>query len=492
MSQAPPSATFTSDLREAFEAETEVLLRRRFLRLAGTMTILGLVVWIAALSASLVWARAASQVGVADAAAAAPLGQRLIGPVLGLLNTGIACACFFAVRRRPVRRGELIKASYLLVIADGLIRVVLARADATGSLGLFGVMLTHALACAFLPWTPREAVRPLVPVLFVWAALHLTGHPWVSAGTWLSVLMAPFIGVPGVVICWLRDTRRLAAFKLRFFQNRYGEVRRQLVDARRIHEALFPRPIDDGPVRLSYEYEPMRQIGGDYLFAHRLQPRDDGLGRLNVVLLDVTGHGITAALTVNRLYGELSRIFAEQPFVGPGEVLRLLNRYAHLTLSDHGVFATAVCARVDLDADALEYASAGHPPAFVRAVDGTLHELESTALMLGASPDGDFAPDPRTVRFGPGDALIAYTDGAMEARGINNAMLGLVGLRRLLAGSRAASGQWPRLLRGAVAAHRLGPPADDTLFVEVSRPVSTAPATRRGGRASGLFRAGAA
>src|SRR5690606_28540475 len=99
--------------------------------------------------------------------------------------------------------------------------------------------------------------------------------------------------------------------KLRALATRYGEFRRELTDARRIHESLFPKPKCEGDVHFLYLYEPMRQIGGDYLFVS-CAPTDDGRREmLSFVVIDVTGHGIPAALTVNRLHGELSRLFAE-------------------------------------------------------------------------------------------------------------------------------------------------------------------------------------
>lgn len=74
-------------------------------------------------------------------------------------------------------------------------------------------------------------------------------------------------------------------------RGRYVEMHRELVDARRIHESLFPAPTCEGNISVRYAYEPMRQIGGDYLFCkHTLAPA--GNQRLNMVMLDVTGHGI--------------------------------------------------------------------------------------------------------------------------------------------------------------------------------------------------------
>src|SRR5207253_7984992 len=138
------------------------------------------------------------------------------------------------------------------------------------------------------------------------------------------------------------------------------------------HEALFPAPIAHGPLRFEYRYQPMLQIGGDYLYS-RFSPSTGGAApAFNLLLMDVTGHGIAAALTVNRLYGEVERLFAEDPHAGPGEVLSALNRYVHLTLATHSVYVTALCLRIDQHSGTLEYASGGHPPAFLCAVNGTI------------------------------------------------------------------------------------------------------------------------
>jgi serine phosphatase RsbU (regulator of sigma subunit) len=341
-------------------------------------------------------------------------------------------------------------------------------------------MFAHAWACVLLPWTPRQALRPLGAALALNAATILAladaGWGWRLGVTALSALSI----APGYLISKLKHHRRLDQFKLTFLQNRYGQLRRELTDARKIHESLFPKPHQRGPLSFDFRYEPMRQIGGDYLYA-RFAPiahhRPHEHPHLSVLLLDVTGHGIAAALTVNRVYGEVERLFAENPDASPGEVLRALNKYVHLTLASHSVYATALCLKIDPNRNEIEYASGGHPPAFLRAVDGTLHDLPSTAFVLGACADADFDPEPQKHRFGPGDALIAYTDGAIEARNPGGRMLGVVGLQRLLASMPQVqtSGGWAQSLVTAVETHRQGPAKDDTLVVEIVRALRAEP-----------------
>jgi serine phosphatase RsbU (regulator of sigma subunit) len=459
--------SFTSEFHEEFQAQTHALLRRRFQWFSGLLTAVATAMLVMSLTAGL----AAPKLVPSFAKALAP-GDRayLAWMVMG----AVTCAylsCFIAAKRGRFGREGMLRLTYILVTVDGLLRVGGAWADVPGSAGLLGVTITHVLACLFLPWTPGQAMRPLIPVIVLAEVRWLfEGHS--APTTILLMAFTPLVGAPGTLLCLLRHSRRMEEFKLRFFQRRYGEVRRELVDARRIHEALFPTQLLDGPIRFSYVYEPMHLIGGDYLFAYR-----GGAGDcLSIVVMDVTGHGIPAALTVNRLHGELSRLFAEHPDISPGEVLSLLNRYVHLTLATHSVYVTALCLRFNMAADRLEYASGGHPPAYVKGVDETVHELVSTAFVLGACAGGDFKADAAGVHFGPGDALIAYTDGALEARDDNGRMIGLAGMRRLMAGPRAKTpGEWPRRILNAVEQHRRGAPEDDTLVIEVVRVIDERP-----------------
>lgn len=348
--------------------------------------------------------------------------------------------------------------------------------------GLASIFSTHFFACLFLPLTPKECVRPLIPLLALNAILTIGYVIFVLAfrdGGWgvvalgcAIVAFSPVIGMPGYFVIWWRDSRFREGFTNKVLRGRYNEMRRELVDARRIHESLFPRAVVDGPLHFRYAYEPMRQIGGDYLFSKLAHIEDGRHGILNLVVLDVTGHGIPAALTVNRLHGELERIFAEHPAIGPHDLLHMLNRYVHLTLSSHWVYVTALCVKADSRAATIEYASAGHPPAFLYTVDGRLEELESTAMILGACGPDEFDAHAKTFPFGLGDRVIAYTDGAFECRDRNGQQLRISGIRRLLARGPGEAKSWAESIIRAVAEFRHGPPPDDTLVIEVSRPVS--------------------
>lgn len=394
-----------------------------------------------------------------------------------LLFAGVHGLAMSAASSRRYSSAGLERLTFGLVIFDAVLQILIRRlgVDPAVGMGVWGTMWVHTIAAAFLPWTTIQTIWTGVAAWGAYAVIRLTypGGEDSLSDKLVGIAFFPLLAIPGSCIAWLKHSRRYEQHKLSFFQRRYADVRRELVDARRIHEALFPPPKVTRDLHFAYEYEPMRQIGGDYLYANWFGPAGQHESTLSVVLMDVTGHGIPAALTVNRLHGELERVFAENPEISPGEVLTLLNSYVYLTLATHSVFVTALCLKVNIRGNTVEYASGGHPPAFLRTVDGKIHELSSTTFVLGACGGQEFSSDPKSLQFGPGDALIAYTDGAIEARDRMGKMMGVKGVQKLVAfGTPENPGGWARTLRTAVEGHRYGPPADDTLVVEIARRLS--------------------
>lgn len=353
-------------------------------------------------------------------------------------------------------------------VVEAVRRALGADFGGVGGAALFA--LTHTVCALWLPWRPKHAVAPAAVWVMASAAVTLVEDPTrlMGAGSTLALTLAA--GAPGVVISAFRDvgaTERAAAIGV---AHRFQEVNKDLLDARKIHEGAFPEAVREGSVQFTYEYHPMSEIGGDYLHAHRGGGASEGEPALSLALLDVTGHGIAAALTVNRLHGELTRLYAENPDLRPIEVLRALNRYVYLTVSGHSVFVTAFIMRADPSDNLLEYASAGHPPAFLRTASGVVAELGATAMVLGALPDEDYVIDEGVHSLGPGDSIVAYTDGAIEVRGSDGEMLGIEGLKRVYqSGWADAKGRWPAAMVHAVNRYRAGPADDDTLIVELFR-----------------------
>ncbi len=355
------------------------------------------------------------------------------------------------------------------LIAEGL-AAILARFGRQVTLGpalpgLAFFFILHTVASFVIPWRPRDAARAVLifgtaTTLFLLASQDPV--TWKIAGSALAFA----VGIPGLMVSVLRYSRFTDAIALRLISSRYDEVERELSTARRIHDRLFPVPRDIGPLRFTYQYEPMRSIGGDYLDLLTLPN-----GSAMLILIDVTGHGIPAALAVNRLHGEIRRVLAESPAFSPGQLIEALNRYIHATLSDETVFATAIALRIDPSTGACRYCNAGHPPAFLaRAAQTDIESIDSTTLVLGVAQPDEFTADERTFTLSPGDLLILYTDGAIECRDTSHAQLRIEGLRETFRAGRAGQPDIARAVDGLaekVRTFRAGSPEDDTLIAGV-------------------------
>ena len=381
--------------------------------------------------------------------------------------------------------GRRVSTSTVVYISMGLIMLDGALGIGVRVMGLPGPSMTtylvaHFIACCIFPWTIRQSIIPVLVIAAASSFSHVVIEGTSVTSTIFLTLFLIIFAIPAIVLTGVKHSQRVQRATNKFLNQRYGMLRQELAYARQVHEALFPAPHSTGKIRYAYQYEPMRQIGGDYLYT-KIQEGIEGINdSLSVVIIDVTGHGIPAALTVNRLHGEIDICFAENPKITPGELLEKLNKYVHLTLAKHSIYATAVCLRVDYDRSVVEYASGGHPPAFIRGVDGSLRDLDPTTFVLGACSADDFEAGQIEAEFMPGDSLIVYTDGAIEARSLGGKMLHIDGLRRILAGPAmpgvqlGGQGEWAQRILNEVAAYRGGlPPEDDTLAIEIYRPLSS-------------------
>lgn len=185
------------------------------------------------------------------------------------------------------------------------------------------------------------------------------------------------------------------------------EVNRDIAET--LQRALLTDLPASPGLRLAARYLPATHglnIGGDWYDAFR-QPD----GSLIVVIGDVTGHGLRAAVMMSQLRTAL-RAYAVDGG-SPGRLLTRLHTFLHHLQPD--LYATAVIARFRPGDPELTWAAAGHPPPVLRTPDGRVRTLDAKpGAMLGIPLRQDI-PD-HTVRLPPGSTLALYTDGLVERR----------------------------------------------------------------------------
>jgi serine phosphatase RsbU (regulator of sigma subunit) len=183
---------------------------------------------------------------------------------------------------------------------------------------------------------------------------------------------------------------------------------------------------------LASYYEPAREIGGDFFELFRLRRRGQPLG---IVIADVTGKGIAAALLM--AFARPVVHAALQAASGPADALRRTNRILVEELHTP-LFITAVAGRLDIRTGRLRLAIAGHePPLLVPAGGGPIVPVGDGGPMLGMS--SPLALVETEVELGPGDRLLLYTDGLTDAITPDGERFGKARVTATIEGARGGS-----------------------------------------------------
>jgi sigma-B regulation protein RsbU (phosphoserine phosphatase) len=182
---------------------------------------------------------------------------------------------------------------------------------------------------------------------------------------------------------------------------------RELDEARRIQRKLLPAtlPQIDG-CELAASWQPAAGVGGDCFDAIAF-----GDSRLGLSIADVVGKGIPAALLMSNLQAAV-RAFATEA-TAPGELCHQVNRILCGNIAE-GRFISFFYCTVDTDLGILTYANAGHYPAILVRVDGSVERLSTGGPVLGVFADASY--DQRQISIARGDRLILFTDGITEVR----------------------------------------------------------------------------
>lgn len=206
-------------------------------------------------------------------------------------------------------------------------------------------------------------------------------------------------------------------------------VQHDLQLARKVQQGLMPseHPKMDG-YHFFHFYEPAKQVGGDYYDYVPLSG-----GRLAVVLGDVSGKGVSAALLMAKLSGDVRYCLAseQEPAVA---VSRINATFARAGSEDR--FVTFVAAVLDPSDQSLTLINAGHMPPLLRHSDGTIESMgeEETGLPLGVTDDYEYMAYRRLLE--PGDLIMLFTDGFSEAMNPSGELYGIERLTKLM-GARA-------------------------------------------------------
>ncbi|HTU34345.1 MAG TPA: SpoIIE family protein phosphatase [Candidatus Acidoferrum sp.] len=211
----------------------------------------------------------------------------------------------------------------------------------------------------------------------------------------------------------------IAAHRTFANEERLLAINKELEIARQIQSSTLPQSVPrvEG-LEIAAGYVPMSAVAGDFYDFLVVDDRHIG-----VLVADVTGHGVPAALIASML----KVAFAEQfPHAAdPARVLEGVNRALCGKFEEH--FVTAAYVFADLDRQVMRYAGAGHPPLMLASgLRPGVRQIEENGLMLGLFREATYSTVELALQ--PQDRCMVYTDGAFEA---TNAALEEFGKPRL-------------------------------------------------------------
>ena len=203
------------------------------------------------------------------------------------------------------------------------------------------------------------------------------------------------------------------------------EQQRELEIAKNIQLSLLPTRIPEvAGIRLGGICIPAKEVGGDY---YDYLCHDNG--RLDLVIADVSGHNVGAALIMSEARTMIRSRSGN--FSKPDELLRELNQFLYEDLTKAELFITLFYLQYQPDTRVIEYASAGHSPTLLwQAAQNQCVRLDPEGLIVGVKKDFIYEKD--SYRLASGDVMVLYTDGLIEAENDHNEFFGEERLAGLL------------------------------------------------------------
>ena len=283
------------------------------------------------------------------------------------------------------------------------------------------------LAMFFIPFRSASRDQTILRIGILIFALFVVYTNLVSIKVIPGNSDLEFIGF----ILFLGSVGYVAASRTQRNEERLLSLNKEMEIARGIQAGLLPeKSFSVAGLVTASRYVPASSVAGDF---YDFLPKDSGLG---VLIADVSGHGVPAALSASMVKVAIraQRDWADDP----ARVLTGLNSILCGNLQ--GQFVTAGYLYLDPGRGALAYAGAGHPPLLAwRAREKKVECMEENGLMLGIFPEGAYKC--MTADLAPGDRFVLYTDGITEAPSLSGEEFGMDRFKSFLAEHAASPAQ---------------------------------------------------
>ena len=288
-----------------------------------------------------------------------------------------------------------------------------------------------------LPWfRPKASRKPLSREYRILISGMLIFGAFVVYGNLADMRLVPGANVEPIgFLIFLAFLGYLAAHRTFANEEHLLAINKELQIANQIQSSILPRDVPRlAGLEIVARYVPMSAVAGDFYDFLVLDDR-----RVGVLVADVTGHGVPAALIASMLKVAFAGQTAHAE--DPARVLAGLNRALCGKFEEH--FVTAAYVFIDLDKFVLRYAGAGHPPLLLaprtnaRGRDSESREVEANGLMLGLFPEAAYSSV--EISLDAGDRVLLFTDGIVEAMNSAREEFGKSRLKKFLAASSSSA-----------------------------------------------------
>ncbi|MFA5160528.1 MAG: PP2C family protein-serine/threonine phosphatase [Candidatus Omnitrophota bacterium] len=297
-------------------------------------------------------------------------------------------------------------------------------------LGMGPFLLLFLLITMAMPWHPLEIlVLGCLLVLSFALALSLTHsrHSHDLVYFQLNCFGMVFAILATMVYKHFDEEKRKEQFLLR---KELGEknnlIKKELEMARQIHKSIIPKSFSNEQVDIAVSFLPASYVGGDY--AKFYFPTPD---KLLLFIMDITGHGVPAALMVNRIHSEVNQL-AEQSLL-PGVFLEKLDRFVQETFQETSFLLSAYACLLDFKKKILFYSNFGHPPQVLfQSKKREIFYMNPQRHLLGIVETRAPEIHELKVDFDREDRILLFTDGLLEARNGKDLFFGKDGVEDYL------------------------------------------------------------
>ncbi|MFC1570399.1 PP2C family protein-serine/threonine phosphatase [Candidatus Omnitrophota bacterium] len=345
-----------------------------------------------------------------------PETPMIVEIIAGLvLTVGGALTLFLNRRTKTLLGAKLNAYLFTIILVVLFVRLGIYYAE-DPMLSAAGYVFTLFLVSVTIPWSGLE----IIPLGFIHIIAFSTEFLYVKYGLdvsgelyTLTQYMNGFIFITlAFIICIVvrgketeRDVENFILF--RDVEAKNKQMTDELEWATRIHKTIIPASVSTDEVDIGVTYLPVYYMGGDYTRFNFLEH-----DKLIFIISDVTGHGVPAALLVNRIHAEFERLGREGN--EPGELLRVLNEFIKEDFEGSDMFLSAFCGLIDMKKMTLKYSNYGHPPQYVYSEkDKKVHSLGAQTSLLGLPLDDDEVYQDE-INLTSGDRILLYTDGITE------------------------------------------------------------------------------